>query len=113
MRVIIEEMCDKTWRQEDNTDFVKGLINSKYPLTEMIIRDVRRTTLAEIYARNNNIPLVKIPNSETQVEEMIENADALIAIWDGNKEDIKQTICCMNKKGKPVFLYLVEKHEEF
>jgi len=58
-------------------------------------------TLGEIYAYENNIPLVKFPANWERFgkragfirnEQMAKNADALLAIWDGNSSGTKSMI---------------------
>lgn len=124
MKVIIEEPRSKFWSQKANNNMVKGIIGSRYPITEIVVRDVfnRKTvTLAEIYGTTTRIPIKKFPEEKekygkeaslNQTYEMTRYADALIAIWDGERQDIKETIKFMNRLDKPVFLYLIDKEEE-
>ena len=85
-----------------------------YPISCVISGGARGAdTLGEKYARNNNIPLKRyIPDWEKHGKsagflrnaEMVDNADGLIALWDGVSRGTPHTIRLAKQKGIPVYV---------
>lgn len=74
-------------------------------------------TLGEIYARDNNIQIVKFPANWKRYgkaagpmrnSDMAEYADVLIAIWDGKSRGTQNMINEMKKRGKAYYVYIVD-----
>jgi len=70
-------------------------------------------SLAERLAKNSNIPTkIYYPDWKTHGKkagvlrniEMVNAADAVIAIWDGKSRGTKSTIDYTNKVGKPLYI---------
>jgi hypothetical protein len=70
--------------------------------------------LGERWAKEHNIPIERYPANWNKYgkkagylrnAEMVEKADALVAIWDGVSRGTKHTIDLANKKGIKVFIY--------
>ncbi len=73
-------------------------------------------TLGEQYAQENNLKLYKFPADWSTYgkragyirnAEMAENADALLAIWDGESRGTKHMIDIARAKGLEVYVYMV------
>ena len=103
----------------DTAEVAKAIEGSNIKITEIISGNARGVdTLAENYASMKHIPFTVFPADWDKYgkpagvirnEQMAKHADALIAIWDGQSSGTKDMIKKMNKLGKPVFLYMVEK----
>ena len=72
--------------------------------------------LGERWAKEHNVPCELFPADWDRYgrsagykrnELMAQNADALIAVWDGLSRGTKHMIDIMNKLGKPVHIYQV------
>ena len=75
-------------------------------------------SLAEGYALAKNIPIrVFKPDWKTygrragivRNSEMVKEADAVIAIWDGTSKGTKSSIDFAKKENKPIFVLMTEK----
>lgn len=75
--------------------------------------------LAEAWAAVNNIPtrlfdtsmeMIGLSSERYRIEEMVEYADALIAIWDGKSTGTLKTIEAAKDKGLKIFVYMYEKN---
>jgi hypothetical protein len=73
--------------------------------------------MGEGYARSHHIPFTVFkPDWNTHGKaagpyrnrQMVEYADALIAIWDGKSRGTKSTIDLAKKKGIPIYVHIVE-----
>lgn len=73
-------------------------------------------TVAEEFARSHGIPLdVHKPDYSThnrkapliRNQEIVEQADEVLAIWDGHSKGTKYTIDWAKRKGKPVHVFLL------
>ena len=73
-------------------------------------------TLAIQYAENNSLPLHKYPADWNKYGksagykrnvQMAENAEALIALWDGKSKGTKHMIDIARSKGLKVYVHLV------
>lgn len=104
-------------RTINNYELIKESIkNSNFKITTIISGHAKGIDLlAEKYAINNNIELIiysadwnKYGKSAEYIRnnEMLKEADALIAIWDGQSKGTKHMIEIMKKSNKQVFLYL-------
>lgn len=91
------------FKQEDITEIISGGA-----------RGVDR--LGEKFAKIGNIKLTVIkPNWKKygkkagflRNKEMVDKADALIAIWDGKSKGTKHTIDLARKKGIPIYLEII------
>lgn len=110
MRVIIAGSRTIT----DYNELLKAIAAAKFPISLVISGGARGAdTLGERYAKNNGIPVERcLPdwskhgNSAGFIRnaEMVNIADALIALWDGNSRGTMHTITLARKKGIPVYL---------
>ena len=110
MRVIIAGS-----RNIDNYDTVKEAIKkSGFEITTVISGGARGVDrLGEKYYYENNLKIQIFPADWNQHgksagyirnKKMIDVADALIAVWDGQSKGTKHTINLANEKGIPVFI---------
>lgn len=91
---------------------------TKIKPTKIIIGNAKGVdTLAENYAAIKEIPCEIVdapwdqygrPAGQIRNERITNEADALLAIWDGKSSGTKELIKLMNQKNKTVFLYLGE-----
>lgn len=96
----------------------RAIDSTKIKPTKIIIGNAKGVdTLAENYAAIKEIPCEIIdapwdlygrPAGAVRNDRITNEADALLAIWDGQSSGTKELIKMMNKKNKMVFLYLVE-----
>ena len=103
----------------DRGEVAKAIANSKIKITELVSGNARGVdSVAENWAAANNIQFKTFPAEWEKYgkpagairnKEMAKYADALIAVWDGQSTGTKNMIQTMNKAGKPVFVYLIEK----
>jgi len=72
--------------------------------------------LGEAWAAENGVPVELFPADWATYgksagflrnEEMAKNAEALIALWDGESRGTKHMIACAKKHGLQVYVYLV------
>jgi len=100
----------------------RAIESTKIKPTKIIIGNAKGVdTLAENYAAIKEIPceivdapwdLYGRPAGHVRNERITNDADALLAIWDGQSNGTKELITMMNKKNKTVFLYLVQDNEK-
>jgi hypothetical protein len=73
-------------------------------------------SMAITWAKEHNIPVsLHIPNWDLygkyaglrRNEEMAEIADMCVAFWDGKSRGTLHAMTCINKRGKPLYLYNV------
>lgn len=86
--------------------------------TKIIIGNAKGVdAIAENYAAIKEIPCEVIdapwdqygrPAGQIRNDRITNEADALLAIWDGQSSGTRTLITMMNKKNKPVFLHLVD-----
>ena len=86
--------------------------------TKIIIGNAKGVdAIAENYAAIKEIPCDIVdapwdqygrPAGTIRNERITNEADALLAIWDGQSSGTRELIRMMNKKNKPVFLHLVD-----
>lgn len=76
--------------------------------------------LGEQYARSHNIPIMLYPANwdkygvaagHIRNKEMAENADALIAFWDGKSKGTKNMIDVFKRKRLPMLVYYITDEE--
>lgn len=77
--------------------------------------------LGELWAKANAVPIERFPANWAKLGksagyvrnvEMAENAEALIAIWDGVSRGTKHMIDIATRKGLVVFVYMVGASED-
>jgi hypothetical protein len=73
--------------------------------------------LGEQWAKDNSIPVERYPADWNRYglsagyrrnEQMVDNAEALVALWDGKSRGTRHMIDIARKKGLKVFVYLFE-----
>lgn len=89
-----------------------------FPITSVVSGCARGIdTLGEQYAQENSLKLYKFPADWSTYgrragylrnAQMAENADALLAIWDGESRGTKHMIDTAREKGLEVYVYMVE-----
>lgn len=94
---------------------------SDYAITQIVSGTASGVDkLGEEYARNMGIPVVRFPADwdlhgksagYIRNKEMADNADALIAIWDGASKGTKHMIDIAKQKGLKVFTVLLGKYK--
>lgn len=111
-------------REINNYDEVcRAVLNSKFDITTIISGGARGVdTLAINYANNNNIPLIVFKADwdaygraagHIRNKEMADNADALIALWDGKSRGTKNMIAQAYGKGLSVYVVDYSKQKDF
>lgn len=102
----------------DYLTVLKAIEQSGFSVTEVVsgcARGVDR--LGERFATEENLPLYKFPADwdkhgkragYRRNEQMAENADAVIAVWDGESRGTKHMIDIATNKGLKVFVYEVK-----
>lgn len=113
MRTIIAGSRDCT----DKKYLLAALEECGWLPTVVISGDARGAdTLGEEWAIENDIPVEKFPADWATYgksagflrnEEMAKNADALIALWDGQSTGTKHMIACAKKHGLKIRVYLI------
>lgn len=86
-------------------------------ITEMASGSARGVdSIAENFARVYHVPFTQFPayydqygnsKGEERNKKIVEWADALVAVWDGESQGTRDLIRAMNLAEKPVFLFLV------
>lgn len=94
---------------------VEAIESSGYTITELVSGGaVGVDRLGERWAKENGVPIAKfIPDWNKYLkragfvrnEQMVNYADALIAVWDGTSRGTKHTIDLARRKGIPVFVH--------
>lgn len=101
----------------DYLTVVQAVLDSGFNITELVSGGARGVDqLGEGWAKSKDIPIVSfIPDWSTgpgagfgRNREMVEYADALIAVWDGKSRGTKHTIDTATKKGLKVYVHKVE-----
>lgn len=110
MKVIIAGSRDIT----DLDEVIKAVKSSGFEITEVVSGTARGVDkLGEEYAKLNNIPVKAFPADWYNLgkkagfrrnQEMLEYADALIAVWDGFSRGTQHMIDITHRKGKPYFV---------
>jgi hypothetical protein len=113
MRTIIAGSRDITDKQLVETAISK----SKFLITAVVCGEARGVdSIGKDWAIRNNIPVHSFPANWTlhgksagyiRNAEMAENADALIAVWDGKSRGTKMMIDLAHKKNVKVFVWMV------
>ena len=99
------------------------IILSNFDITEIVSGRARGVDrLGERWATENSIPIKYFPADWEQYgkaagfvrnSEMVEYADAVIAIWDGKSKGTEHTINLCRKSNKKLYVYrLLEKQNE-
>jgi hypothetical protein len=113
MRTIIAGSRDITDKQlvEDR------ISRSTFPITSVVCGEARGVdSIGKEWAIKNNIPVHSFPANWTlhgksagyiRNTEMAENADALIAVWDGKSRGTKMMIDLARKKNLTVIIWMV------
>lgn len=105
----------------DRGAVARAIKSSPFNITEILSGNARGVdTIAENYAFYESIP-VKLfpadwdkygkPAGAIRNRQMGEQADGLIAVWDGESKGTRNMIEIMNELGKPVHLYLVKRNK--
>lgn len=101
----------------DYQECLDAVVDSDFEITEVISGGARGADkLGELFAKNNGLPLKVFPADwEThgkpagyiRNQQMANNADALIALWDGISRGTKHMIEIANSKGLHVHIHYV------
>lgn len=101
----------------DMRELHNALANCDWKITRVVSGNARGAdTLGEKWAEENNIPLEKYPANwgryprlagHIRNSEMAENADALIALWDGISNGTGHMIDTARRKKLKVLVHLV------
>lgn len=102
----------------DYLTVLKAIEQSEFPVTEIVSGSARGVdALGERFATEEKLPLYIFPADWNRYgkragyirnELMAENADALIAVWDGKSRGTKNMIDIAGNKGLKVFVYRVK-----
>lgn len=100
---------------EDYSILLKAIVSSEFEITQVISGNARGVDkLGEIYADLKKIPCDLFPANWSEYgksagvirnKEMANNAEALIAVWDGKSRGTLNMIEIARKKGLKVFVY--------
>ena len=96
---------------------IKAYMQCPFDITSVVSGCARGVdTLGEKFANDNSLPLEKYPADwdtygkragYIRNTEMADNAEALLAIWDGESRGTKHMIDIAREKGLKVFVYMV------
>lgn len=97
----------------------QALFRWRIPISEVVSGTAYGVDkLGETVAQSLQVPVKKFPApwdmhgkmaGPIRNREMADYADALIAVWDGQSRGTEHMIKCMEKHGKPVFIFHVER----
>ena len=101
----------------DYAVLLQAIKGCPFPITSVVSGCARGVdTLGEQYAQENNLKLYKFPADWSTYgkragyirnAEMADNAEALLAIWDGESRGTKHMIDIAREKGLEVYVYMV------
>jgi hypothetical protein len=101
----------------EHGELARAVQNTKLKINKILVGNAKGVdTLAENYAAVMKIPCDVIeapwdkygrPAGHIRNEQLTDQADALLVVWDGKSTGTLSLITMMNKKNKPVFLHLV------
>lgn len=99
-------------------DVEKAMTMSGFPVTAIVSGTARGVDrLGEDWAERNNIPVTRFPAlwdaygkgaGYIRNAKMADNADALVALWDGKSKGTQHMIKLAKKKGLQVVTYFKE-----
>lgn len=102
---------------EGYSKVVKAVADSTFVITSIVSGCAKGADrLGELYALLHQLPCTKFPADWDKHGKsagykrnvvMSENADALIALWDGTSKGTGHMIGIMTKANKPVFVYKI------
>lgn len=100
---------------EDKNVVYFAIEKSQFKITEVVSGKAKGVdSIGEKWAIDNNIPIIEFPAHWTQFgkkagplrnQEMVEYADALIAVWNGASSGTKDVINRARKNGLKIFIY--------
>jgi hypothetical protein len=100
-----------------------ALVKCPFSVTSVVCGKARGAdTLGELYARENDLELFEYPANWDKFgksagykrnEEMAQNAEALIALWDGESRGTKHMIDLANKYNLTVFIHNYNSGEKY
>ena len=103
----------------DYAVLLQAIKGCPFPITSVVSGCARGVdTLGEQYAQENNLKLYKFPADWSTYgkragyirnAEMADNAEALLAVWDGNSRGTKHMINTAIQKGMEVHIYMYRK----
>lgn len=103
----------------DYAVLLQAIKGCPFPITSVVSGCARGVdTLGEQYAQENNLKLYKFPADWSTYgkragyirnAEMADNAEALLAVWDGNSRGTKHMINTAIQKGLEVHVYMHRK----
>lgn len=103
----------------DYAVLLQAIKGCPFPITSVVSGCARGIdTLGEQYAQENSLKLYKFPADWSTYgkragyirnAEMADNAEALLAVWDGNSRGTKHMINTAIQKGLEVHIYMYRK----
>lgn len=101
----------------DYFQLIEAVAECSWEITSVVSGMARGVdTLGIMYAHNNSLPLHKYPADWNKYGksagpkrniQMVENAEALIALWDGESKGTKHMIDIATSKGLKVYVHLI------